>query len=103
LLCSACRAGGTVADAGKDRQTAWHQPVENIYRFPNGIDVLRYAKKPQRGAFPGFVKRDGEIVVGTIAGLRAVKNLPRLVRAVAAAGPHYRLAIAGEGPETMQR
>jgi L-malate glycosyltransferase len=80
-------------------RTAWHQPIDKICRFPNGIDVARYAKKPQRGAFPGFVRREGEIVVGTIAGLRAIKNLPRLVRAVAAAGPNIRLAIAGEGPE----
>jgi glycosyltransferase involved in cell wall biosynthesis len=38
--------------------------------------------------------------VGTVAGLRAVKNLPRLVRAFAAAGPpEARLVIVGEGPE----
>ena len=79
--------------------TAWHQPAEKISRFPNGIDTRQFNRKAQRGAFPGFVKRDGEIVVGTIAGLRTVKNLPRLVRAVAAAGPNVRLAIAGEGPE----
>lgn len=77
----------------------WHQPLDKICRFPNGIDLERFRKQAQRGSFPGFVKRDGEIVVGTIAGLRAVKNLPRLVRAVAAAGPNVRLAIAGEGPE----
>jgi L-malate glycosyltransferase len=80
-------------------RTAWHQSVDKICRFPNGIDVMRYNKRPQRGAFPGFTRRDGEIVVGTIAGLRSVKNLPRLVRAIAAAGPNIRLAIAGEGPE----
>jgi L-malate glycosyltransferase len=80
-------------------RTAWHQPIDKICRFPNGIDVARYGKKAQRGAFPGFIRRDGEIIVGTIAGLRAVKNLPRLVRAVAAAGPNIRLAIAGEGSE----
>ena len=80
-------------------RTAWHQPSDKICRFANGIDVARYSKRPQRGAFPGFIRREGEIVVGTIAGLRAVKNLPRLVRAVAAAGPNIRLAIAGEGPE----
>lgn len=83
----------------KIAQTAWHQPFEKISRFPNGIDTAHFNRKAQRGAFPGFVKRDGEIVVGTIAGLRAIKNLPRLVRAVAAAGPNVRLAIAGEGPE----
>jgi L-malate glycosyltransferase len=80
-------------------RTAWHQPLEKICRFPNGIDTDHFNRRPQRGSFPGFQKRDGEIVVGTIAGLRSVKNLPRLVRAVAAAGPHVRLAIAGEGPE----
>jgi L-malate glycosyltransferase len=80
-------------------RTAWHQPLEKICRFPNGIDTEHFNRRPQRGSFPGFQKREGEIVVGTIAGLRTVKNLPRLVRAVAAAGPNVRLAIAGEGPE----
>ena len=80
-------------------RTAWHQPLEKICRFPNGIDTDHYNRRPQRGSFPGYQKRDGEVVVGTIAGLRTVKNLPRLVRAVAAAGPNVRLAIAGEGPE----
>jgi L-malate glycosyltransferase len=80
-------------------RTAWHQPLEKICRFPNGIDTEHFNRRPQRGSFPGFQKRDDEVVVGTIAGLRTVKNLPRLVRAVAAAGPNVRLAIAGEGPE----
>ena len=80
-------------------RTAWHQQFEKIARFPNGIDIAHYNRRPQRGSFPGFIKREGEIVVGTVAGLRAVKNIPRLVRAVAAAGPNVRLAIAGEGPE----
>lgn len=80
-------------------QNAWHQPVDKICHFPNGIDTAHFNRRPQRGAFPGFQKRDGEIVVGTIAGLRPVKNLQRLVRAVAAAGPNIRLAIAGEGSD----
>lgn len=83
----------------KIAQNAWHLPFEKISRYPNGIDTARFNRKAQRGAFPGFQKREGEIVVGTIAGLRTVKNLPRLVRAVAAAGPDIRLAIVGEGPE----
>ncbi len=77
----------------------WHQPMDKICTFPNGIDTEHYNRRPQRGSFPGFQKRDGEIVVGTIAELEPVKNLPRLVRAVAAAGPNIRLAIAGEGAE----
>ncbi len=80
-------------------RTVWHQSLDKIQRIPNGIDTERFLKKPNSDAFPGFQKRDGEIVVGTVAGLRTVKNLPRLVRAVAAAGPNIRLAIAGQGPE----
>lgn len=83
----------------KIARTQWHQPLDKICRFPNGIDTDHYNRRPQRGSFPGFQKREGEVVVGTIAGLRTIKNLPRLVRAVAAAGPNIRLAIAGEGPE----
>ena len=80
-------------------RTIWHQPLDKICRFPNGIDTDHFNRRPQRGSFPGFQKRNGEIVVGTIAGLRTGKNLPRLVRAVAAAGPNVRLAIVGDGPE----
>jgi L-malate glycosyltransferase len=96
------RAAGIVVPSltlQKIAKQAWHQPAEKIYRFPNGIDVERYQKKVQRGSFPGWIKREGEVVVGTVAGLRPVKNLPMLVRAVAAAGPNVRLAIAGDGQE----
>jgi L-malate glycosyltransferase len=77
----------------------WFRPKAKVHRISNGINIKRYLKPPAAAAFPGLTKRDGDIVVGTIAGLRAVKNLPRLVRAVAAAGPNVWLAIAGEGPE----
>ncbi|GAB5488547.1 MAG: glycosyltransferase family 4 protein [Parasphingorhabdus sp.] len=77
----------------------WKQPAGKIQRIPNGIDVKRFEKKPQRGSIPGFKKADDELVVGTIAGLRAIKNLPRLVRACAAAGDKVKLVIVGEGPE----
>lgn len=80
-------------------RTIWHQPLDKICRFPNGIDTDHFNRRPQRGSFLGFQKRNGEIVVGTIAGLRTIKNLPRLVRAVAAAGPNIRLAIVGDGSE----
>ncbi|WP_339694612.1 glycosyltransferase [uncultured Parasphingorhabdus sp.] len=83
----------------KIARDVWKQPEQKIQRIPNGIDVKRFDKKPQRGALPGFTKRDGEVVVGTVAGLRAIKNLPRLVRACAAAGDNVRLVIVGEGPE----
>jgi L-malate glycosyltransferase len=77
----------------------WFRPKAKVHRISNGIDIKRYLKPPTADAFSGLTKRDGDIIVGTIAGLRAVKNLPRLVLAVAAAEPNVWLAIAGEGPE----
>ena len=64
----------------------------------NGIDVAAYAKGASL-PIPGFVRREGEVVIGTVAGLRKVKDLPRLVRAVATLPPNVRLVIVGEGPE----
>ncbi|MGL3821703.1 glycosyltransferase family 4 protein [Sphingopyxis sp. R3-92] len=64
----------------------------------NGIDVASYASAPSV-AIPGLERRAGEVVIGTVAGLRKVKDLPRLVRAVATLPPHVRLVIVGEGPE----
>jgi glycosyltransferase involved in cell wall biosynthesis len=69
-------------------------------RIPNGIDVARYAAPPAL-AIPGLEPARDEVVIGTIAGLRAVKNLPRLVRCFGAMGHRKaRLVIVGEGPES---
>lgn len=74
----------------------WH--ARHVKLIRNGIAVGAYAAGPSV-AIPGLDRRDGDIVVGTVAGLRKVKDLPRLVRAVAALPPHVRLVIVGEGPE----
>ncbi len=79
--------------------SAWHQPARRIYLIPNGIDVPAYATAPQPDAIPGFARTPGKTVIGTVAGLRAVKNLPRLVRAVAPLADKVQLVIVGEGPE----
>ena len=47
----------------------------------------------------GFRRKPGEVVVGALAGLREVKNLPALVRAVGGCPAQIRLVIVGEGPE----
>ena len=79
---------------------AWGQTPVRVVRIANGVPVGRFAKPPTEGAIPGFERRPGEIVIGTVAGLRKVKNLPRLVRAFAAMGNrNARLVIVGEGPE----
>jgi glycosyltransferase involved in cell wall biosynthesis len=79
---------------------AWAQPAGRVVRIANGIDVPRFAAPPSE-PIPGLDKRPGEVVVGTVAGLRAVKNLPRLVRAFAAMTSRpARLVIVGAGPES---
>jgi len=77
----------------------WKRPKSRVMRISNGIPVKKYSKKGQMGSFPGLTKKKGEVIVGTVAGLRPVKNLTKLVRSVAAAGEHVKLAIAGEGPD----
>jgi glycosyltransferase involved in cell wall biosynthesis len=77
----------------------WKQPPERIRRIVNGIDTARYAGKPDPKAIPGFRRRPGEVVIGTLAGLREVKDLPALVRAVGGVSARVRLVIVGEGPE----
>lgn len=77
----------------------WKRSAERLIRIPNGIQTSLYQAAPSPDSIPGFVRQPGDIVVGTLAGLRAVKNLPRLVRAVATQPPHVKLIIIGEGPE----
>ena len=78
---------------------AWHLPPARVRRIANGIALDRYAAAARGDALPGLVKQPGELWLGTLAGLRMVKNLPRLVRAFAAMPADWRLVIVGEGPE----
>ena len=77
----------------------WRQAEHRIRLIANGIDVEAYGKAPEPGAIPGFERLSGKVVIGTLAGLRPVKNLRRLVRAVAPLGDAVQLVIVGEGPE----
>lgn len=77
----------------------WKQPPAKVHRIANGIAVGRYAAPPKPNAIPGFKRRDGNVVIGTLAGLREVKDLPMLVRAVGGLPERVRLVIVGEGPE----
>ncbi|KPL68134.1 glycosyl transferase family 1 [Erythrobacter sp. SG61-1L] len=77
----------------------WHQPARRVHRIANGIATAAYALHPEPNAVPGLVKGAGEKWVGTLAGLRAVKDLPALVRAFAPLSPEWRLVIVGEGSE----
>ncbi|TPG12798.1 glycosyltransferase family 4 protein [Sphingomonas oligophenolica] len=77
----------------------WKQPAGRVHRIANGIDTARYATKPDPKAIPGFVKTGKEVVIGTLAGLREVKDLTTLVRAAGGLSGRFRLVIVGEGPE----
>jgi len=77
----------------------WQQPRSRVRLIANGIDTRAYARTPRRDALPGLVKRRGELWVGTLAGLRKVKDLPALVRACRALPEEWQLVIVGEGPE----
>ena len=77
----------------------WHQPEARVHLIPNGIPVARFRKRPKPDNLPRLVKRKGEKWVGTLAGLRKVKNLPRLVRVFAPLPEEWQLVIVGDGPE----
>ena len=77
----------------------WKQSRARVHRIGNGIATALYAQRPDPKAIPGFVRNERELVIGSVAGLRAVKDLPALVRAVGGLSARFRLVIVGEGPE----
>ncbi|MGB7373186.1 glycosyltransferase [Pontixanthobacter sp.] len=79
--------------------TIWDQPMGRVKRIANGIETRKFARKPKPDALRGVVKRTDEFWIGTLAGLRAVKNLPKLVAAFASMPEEWQLVIVGEGPE----
>jgi len=76
----------------------WKQPRAKVQRISNGIDTKAFGKKPKPGAFR-VVKHEGENWIGTLAGLRPVKQLPMLVQAFAGLPENWQLVILGDGPE----
>ncbi len=75
----------------------WRLPARHVRYIPNGIDLARFA--PRADPAPPW-PRDLP-VIGTVAALRAEKNLARLIDAFARlrqARP-ARLVIVGDGPE----
>jgi L-malate glycosyltransferase len=78
----------------------WKLPAKMVAYIPNGVDVGRFADPP-RDAIPGFTRRPGELVIGTVAPLRREKNIGRLLRVFARLDPSLvaRLVIAGDGAE----
>lgn len=77
----------------------WHQPSSRIHRIANGIATQAFAEKPRPDVLPHLIKHEDEFWIGTLAGLRAVKNLPLLVRLFSETPDEWQLVILGEGPQ----
>ena len=71
----------------------WRLNPANLRYLPNGIDLARFGGQPPAA--------NGPPVIGTVAALRAEKNLARLLRAfrLATTQTPARLLIIGDGPE----
>jgi len=83
----------------------WRLPERRLHYIPNGLDLERFNPKGQKAALD--VPGEGPLI-GTVAKLRAEKNIARLLRAVAllhGQGLSCRLAVIGDGPEqpTLER
>lgn len=79
----------------------WRFSPDRVLHIPNGIDVRRYERAPDLAAFPALIKRNGEMIIGTVGTLRPEKNFGRLIRIFAKlpASLKVRLVIVGDGPE----
>ncbi len=73
----------------------WRLPRRRLRYVPNGVDLARFAPGA-RGTPPW--ENDGAPVIGTVAALRAEKNLSRLIAAFAELPPSVLLVIVGDGP-----
>jgi glycosyltransferase involved in cell wall biosynthesis len=80
----------------------WRLPVSRVLYIPNGVDTARFAT-PVSDGVPGFTRRPGEMVIGTVAPLRPEKNIGRLLHVFAMLKfPHpLRLIIAGDGGQRL--
>ncbi len=76
----------------------WRLPASRVVYVPNGVDTARFAPAVSDGV-PGFARRPGEMVIGTVAPLRLEKNIGRLLRvfAMLKSPRPLRLIIAGDG------
>lgn len=77
----------------------WQQPRARVQRIANGIDTRAFAAPAKRDLLPGLIKHKDEKWIGSLAGLRKVKQLEVLIRAMKLVPPEWQLVIAGEGPE----
>lgn len=79
----------------------WRMPEANLLYVPNGIDCDRFALPADWDFARGYGIAQGDPIVGTVAGLRAEKNLRRLIDAFAVVAQRHsaRLVVVGDGPD----
>jgi L-malate glycosyltransferase len=80
--------------------TIWRLAPRVVQYIPNGIDAERFAVPPDRDLVARLGATAGQLIIGSLGGLRPEKNLARLIRVFAAlpSGLPARLVIVGEGP-----
>ncbi len=94
-------AGGDVVVPSRNLERiateVWKLPSRVVKYVPNGVNLARFLPRTER--FPTILGRPP--VIGTVAALRAEKNLARLIRAFAllVRDRPARLVIAGDGAE----
>jgi glycosyltransferase involved in cell wall biosynthesis len=78
----------------------WQVPENRLFYIPNGVDPARYTTIDSRSGLSRFARHPGEVVVGTLAGLRPEKRLDVLIEAAAIVRQTkaIRVVIAGSGP-----
>jgi glycosyltransferase involved in cell wall biosynthesis len=80
-------------------RNTWRLPEARLRYIPNGLDIGRFT--PEGAAAPLDVPGEGPLI-GTVAALRAEKNIARLLEAcaiLAGAGEKFRLVVIGDGAE----
>lgn len=78
----------------------WRLPSTIVSVIRDGIDCAAF-RDAAPGDLAGFGRRDGELVIGTVAILRPEKNLARMIRCYARSANDFesRLVIVGDGKE----
>lgn len=85
-------------------RTKWKIPEKKIKYIPNGVDLEKFSNAAEHYSISGFQKNTDEVIIGTIAPLRAEKNISRMINCfhtVISENPDIktRLLIMGEGVE----
>ena len=80
---------------------SWKVAHSKVLHLPNGVDCTQYNSVGDPDIIPNFVRRPDELILGTVAPLRAEKNLQRLLRVFSVIVDRYavRLLITGDGVE----